>query len=335
MALDPLIRERIVLPAFCAPMFLVSNGAMLVEACKAGIIAGTNPRNSRSVEHFEAEMLAVRAALDAWADEHPGARIGPLATNLNLKATPAETRRYLDICRAARVDIVVTAAGDPTQLIQRVHDEGGVVWHDATSIRFAEKAIRAGADGIIAIGAGGGGHSGTVSHLALVPAIRAMFGGTIVMAGAVSNGAAIRAAEILGADLAYLGTRFIATQESGAPQAYKDLLVRQGLGDLMYTPALGGVPANWLVESMRRAGLDPSNLPQPQGHGTQHLPPAVKPWSNVWSAGQGISLIDDIPSIEELVLRLRREYVAACRLPDMADVAQLAEEAAAQVRRAV
>jgi nitronate monooxygenase len=323
MALDPLIRARIVLPAFCAPMFLVSNAAMLVEACKAGIIAGTNPRNSRSVEDFEAQMLAVRAALDAWAAEHPGARIGPLATNLNLRGTPAETKRYLDICRRARVDIVVTAAGDPTQLIQRVHDEGGVVWHDATSIRFAEKAIRAGADGIIAVGAGGGGHSGTVSHLALVPAIRAMFDGTIVMAGAVSNGAAIRAAEILGADLAYLGTRFIATRESGASQPYKDLLVSQGLGDLMYTPALGGVPANWLVASMRSVGLDPSELSRLEGHGTHHLSPSVRPWSTVWSAGQGISLIHDIPSIADLVLRLRSEYVAACTLPDMADVAAL------------
>lgn len=326
MALAPRIRQQLVLPAFCAPMFLVSTPALLVEACKAGIIAGTNPKNCRSVEQFEAEMLSVRAALDAWQQEHPAARIGPLATNIDLKASPAETTCYLDICRAARVDIIVTVAGDPTALIQRVHGEGGVVWHDATSIRFAEKAIRAGADGIIAIGAGGGGHSGLVSHLALVPQIRAMFDGTIVMAGAVSNGAAIRAAEILGADLAYLGTRFIATQESGAPQAYKELLVSQGVGDLLYTPAVNGVAANWLAESLRRVGLDPANLPPPLGHGTRHLPSEVKPWSNVWSAGQGIGLIHDLPPVAELVARLRREYVAACAVPDMAEVARLVDE---------
>jgi len=323
MSLNPSIRNQLVLPAFCAPMFLVSTPRLLVEACKAGIIAGTNPGNCRSVEQFEAEMLAVRAELDAWQAAHPQARIGPLAVNIDLKIGATETTRYLGICRAARAEIIVSVGGDPTQLIRRVHDEGGVVWHDATSIRFAEKAIRAGADGIIAIGAGGGGHSGQISHLALIPQIRAMFDGTIVMAGAVSNGAAIRAAEVLGADLAYLGTRFIATQESGASQEYKELLVSEGIDGLLYTPAMNGVPANWLVESLRRAGLDPSALPTPRGHGTQHLPAQVKPWFNVWSAGQGIGQIHDIPTVSELVLRLRREYVAACALPDMSETAAL------------
>ncbi len=329
MALDPRIRGQLKLPAFCAPMFLVSTPALLIEACKAGIIAGTNPKNCRSVDQFESEMLTVRAALDAWQQEHPDACVGPLAINIDLKAGAAETGRYLDICRAARVDIIVTVAGDPTALIQRVHGEGRVVWHDATSLRFAEKAIRAGADGIIAIGAGGGGHSGLVSHLALIPQIRSMFDGTIVMAGAVSSGAAIRAAEILGADLAYMGTRFIATQESGAPKEYKEMLVSQGAADLLYTPAINGVAANWLVESMRRAGLDPARLPRPDGHGTQHLPASAKPWVNVWSAGQGVGLIHDIPPVAELVLRLRREYVAACALPDMAQVARLVDESQA------
>lgn len=326
MSLDPRIRNQLVLPAFCAPMFLVSTPKLLIEACKAGVIAGTNPSNCRSVEQFEAEILAIRAELDAWQTVYPSARIGPLAININLKASDAEISRYLGICSATLVEIIVSVGGDPTHLIRRVHDEGRLVWHDATSIRFAEKAIRAGADGIIAIGAGGGGHSGLVSHLALIPQIRALFDGTIVMAGAVSSGAAIRAAEVLGADLAYLGTRFIATQESGASQEYKELLVTQGIDDLMYTPALNGVPANWLVASMRRAGLDPSDLPEPLGRGTQHLPPTVRPWSNVWSAGQGIGQIHDIPAVAELVRRLRREYLAACDVPDMAEVAALVEE---------
>lgn len=322
MALDPRLRSRLVLPAFCAPMFLVSTPRLLVAACKAGIAAGTNPRNCRSLDQFEAEMLAVRAELDAWQQAHPAARVGPLATNIDLKADPATMRRCLAICAAARVDIVVTVAGDPSEAIRQVHDAGGVVWHDATSLRFAEKAIRAGADGIIAIGAGGGGHSGTVSHLALIPQIRAIFDGTIVMAGAVSNGAAIRAAEVLGADLAYLGTRFIATQESGAPEAYKQMLVSQGAADLLYTPAVNGVPANWLKASLEAVGLDLAALPLPRGgHGTEHLPAGIRPWANVWSAGQGISLIHDIPSVSDLVRRLRREYVDACRAPDMAQVA--------------
>jgi nitronate monooxygenase len=210
-----------------------------------------------------------------------------------------------------------------------VHDFGGRVFHDVTSLRFAEKAITAGADGLNCIGAGGGGHSGTISHLALIPRIRAMYDGIIVMAGAVSTGAVIRASEILGADLAYLGTRFIATRESDAPDEYKDLLVTETSTDLIYTGGVAGVPANWLVESIRKVGLDPSNLPQPLGKGMRHdhLPPGVQPWRNVFSAGQGIDLIDDIPKVSELVARLRAEYIAACDLPSFSDAARCASDA--------
>jgi nitronate monooxygenase len=210
-----------------------------------------------------------------------------------------------------------------------VHDFGGKVFHDITSLRFAEKAIAAGADGLNCIGAGGGGHSGTISHLALIPRIRAIYDGTIVMAGAVSTGAVIRAAEVLGADLAYLGTRFIATQESDAPEEYKQLLVSETSTDLTYTGDIAGVPANWMLESIRRVGLDPDNLPKPTGRGMRHdhLPQGVTPWLNLWSAGQGVDLIDDIPTVAELVARLRREYVAACEAPSFADAARLADEA--------
>ncbi|WP_326536575.1 NAD(P)H-dependent flavin oxidoreductase [Pseudorhodoferax sp.] len=315
MTLDPRLRARLVLPAFCAPMHHVSGRRLLAAACKAGIAAGTNPMNWPDAQAFEADMLALRRELDAHQAEHPGARIGPLATNLNLRAGRDETARYLAICKAARVDIVVSVAGDPTRLIEQVHEHGGVVWHDATSLRFAEKAIRAGADGIIAIGAGGGGHSGTVTPLALIPQIRAMFDGTIVMAGAVAHGAAIRAAEVLGADLAYLGTRFIATQESDAPQAYKQMLVDADGADLAYTPAVNGVPANWLLPSLRAHGVDTQDLRIPAGARHLALPPGTLPWRDVWSAGQGVGLVRDIPTVAELVLRLRREYAAACSRP--------------------
>jgi nitronate monooxygenase len=157
-----------------------------------------------------------------------------------------------------------------------------------------------------------------------------MFGGTIVLAGAVSNGSVIRAAEILGADLSYLGTRFIATQESGAPEEYKQLLVTQTSTELMYTADIAGVAANWMIESMRRVGLDPENLPKPKGKMRHdHLPPHVHPWKNLWSAGQGINLIHDVPTVRELVRRLREEYVAACSVPDMVDVARIVETALA------
>jgi nitronate monooxygenase len=200
-----------------------------------------------------------------------------------------------------------------------------MLFHDVTSLRFAEKAIAAGADGLTCIGAGGGGHSGALGHLVLIPKVRQMFDGTIVIAGSISTGAVIRAGEILGADLAYLGTRFIATRESEADAAYKQLLVHNNSTDLLYTADIAGVPANWMVESMRQLGLDPDNLPKPraQGRAYDHLPPHVRPWKTVWSAGQGIDLIDDIPGVAELVKRLRVQYTAACTLPDMSAQARL------------
>ena len=233
------------------------------------------------------------------------------------------------LCERFGVDIIISVGGDPTELVSRVHGFGGKVFHDITSLRFAEKAIAAGADGLNCIGAGGGGHSGTITHLALIPRIRAIYDGTLVMAGAVSTGAVIRAAEMLGADLAYLGTRFIATREADAPAEYKDLLVSQTSTDLSYTGDIAGVPANWMIESIRRVGLDPEDLPKPLGRGMRHdhLPEGVTPWKNLWSAGQGIDLIDDVPTVAELVRRLRAEYLDACATPSFAEAARLANAA--------
>jgi nitronate monooxygenase len=329
MALDPTLRSGLTLPAICAPMFLVTGPALVREACKAGVIGGLPRQNARSFERFEAWLAEIRADLDAYRADHPEARIAPVAVNLATRMPEDELKTHLDACRRYGVEIIISATGDPTELIGRVHDWGGKVFHDVTNVRFAEKAIGAGADGLTCIGAGGGGHSGTISHLALIPQIRAMFDGVIIMAGAVSTGAAIRAAEILGADLSYLGTRFIATQESDAPQAYKDLLVSQTSAGLMYTGKIAGVPANWMAESMRMVGLDPADLPEPVGKGMRHdhLPEGVRPWLNLWSAGQGIDLIGDIPTVAELVRRLRAEYVAACETPDMAEAARLVDRA--------
>lgn len=329
MTLDANTRERLSLPVICAPMFLVTGPALVTEACKAGVMAGLPRQNARTFEEFEQWLARIRADLDRHVAENPGARIAPLAVNLSRQFSGDDLQRHLDACRRYGVEIIISATGDPTELIARVHDWGGKVYHDCVSLRFAEKAIAAKADGITCIGAGGGGHSGTVSHLALVPKVREIFDGTIIMAGAISNGAAIRAAEILGADLAYMGTRFIATQEADAPQAYKDLLVSQTSSGLRYTPKVAGVAANWIAESLRLAGLDPDNLPEPAGRGMQHghLPEGAKPWVNIWSAGQGIDLINDIPSVAELVSRLRREYIAACEMPSMEAAARLAEQA--------
>jgi nitronate monooxygenase len=327
MALDPATRARLTLPAVCAPMFLVTGPALVREACKAGLIGGIPRQNARTLEQFDAWLGEIRRDLDAFGAENPDARIGPIAVNLAIRLSGEELRRELEVCRRHGVEIIISVAGDPGPLAAQVHDFGGKVFHDITNLRFAEKAIAAGVDGLTCSGAGGGGHSGTISHLALIPKVRAMYDGTIIMAGAIGDGAAIRAAEVLGADLAYMGTRFIATQEADAPAAYKQMLVEETSKGLRYTDALGGAPANWIVESLRRVGLDPDNLPPPQGKGYDHLPENARPWRDFWSAGQSIDLIDDLPTVAELCARLRREYVTACEVPDMAKVARLADQA--------
>jgi nitronate monooxygenase len=328
MALDPAIRARLTLPAVCAPMFLVTGPDLVREACKAGLIGGVPRQNARSLEQFDAWLGEIRRDLDAHAAENPAARIGPIAVNLAIRMSGEELRREMEVCRRHGVEIIISVAGDPGPLAAQVHDFGGKVFHDVTNLRFAEKAIAAGVDGLTCIGAGGGGHSGTISHLALIPKVRAMYDGTIIMAGAVGNGAAIRAAEVLGADLAYMGTRFIATQESDAPQAYKEMLVAETSRGLRYTDGVGGAPANWILESLRRVGLDPDNLPTPaKAFSYDHLPETARPWRDFWSAGQSIDLIHDIPTVAELCARLRREYVSACDVPSMAEVARLADAA--------
>ena len=327
MSLDPNLRARLVLPAVCAPMFRITNPALVREACKGGLIGGLPRQNAKDLATFESWLAEIRGALDIHAAENPDARIGPIAVNLS-RLPDAELVEHLAVCRKYGVEIIISAMGDPTELIRRVHDWGGKVFHDVTNIRFAEKAIEARADGLTCIGSGGGGHSGTINHLALIPKVRAMFDGTIVLAGSVSTGSAIRAAEVLGADLAYLGTRFIATQEARAADEYKAMLVSGGALDVIFTPKVAGGAANWLKESLRSVGLDPDNLPEPGPKGGHsHLPEGLRPWANIWSAGQGIELISDIPPVAELIRRLRREYVAACAVPDMADVARLVDEA--------
>ncbi len=323
--LAPDIHDSLTLPAFCAPMFLCSTPALAIECCKAGIVGSLTANHLRDLEELAAQLGTVREALDRFCDEAPGRKVGPLAVNIAPTKDREDFREHLRACQRHGVRIIVTSVGDPTANAPLIHELGMLHFHDITNIRFAEKAAAAGVDGMIAIGAGGGGHAGTISHLALIPKIREMFSGTVVMAGAVTTGAAIRAAEVLGADLAYVGTRFIATRESGAPDAYKAMLVESGIEDVIYTRGVNGLPASWLKASLRSVGLDPDNLFIPDGRSTEHLPESKVPWRDIWSGGQGTGLIGDVPATADLVRRLREEYVAACAIPDMAAAARAAE----------
>lgn len=328
MALAKELRDRLTLPAFAAPMFLVSGPELAVACCKAGIVGSLTRNHCRDTAELEEQLRTVSEALKRHADAHPGAVIGPLCVNISPNANAEEFRENLEVCRRYGTQIIVTSVGDPTKNAPLVREYGMFHFHDATTIRFAEKAAAAGVDGIVCIGAGGGGHAGTISHLAFIPQVRAMFDGTVVMAGAISTGGAIRAAEVLGADLAYIGTRMIATRESAAPDTYKQMLVDGGVTDVTYTRGVNGMPASWLKASLRSIGLDPENLLIPEGRSTEHLPAGKTPWRDIWSGGQGIGLIHDVPSVAELVDRLRGEYVSACAVPDMAAAARAALEVA-------
>jgi nitronate monooxygenase len=328
MSIPGEIRSQLRLPVICPPMFLVSGPDLVREACLAGLVGVLPRQNARSFEIFAGWMRSIREAMDEATDR--GETVGPLGVNVSAKIESAELNPILDVCDRAGARIVVSAYGDPAELVQRVHDRGGIVYHDVTSLRFAEKAIAAGVDGLICIGAGGGGHSGTVSHLAFLPKVRSMFDGTIIAAGAIATGAAVRAAEILGADLCYAGTRFIATQESLAAPAYKEMLVQSRAADLHYLPAENGVPANWLGPALTAAGIDVSTLERARRQGRpEPLPAELRYWVDVWSAGQGVELIADVPTVHDLARRMRQEYVDACRTPDMSEVARLVEQATA------
>jgi nitronate monooxygenase len=324
MALQQEIRDRLTLPAVAAPMFLCSGVNLAAASCNAGVIGSLTRNHCRDVEEFESQLKGVAEQVARYRDVNPGNKLGPLAVNIATHIVGDDMRAHLALCKRYGASLVITSVGDPSATVPLVHEAGLIHYHDATSLRFAEKAIAAGVDGIVAIGAGGGGHSGILSHLAFIPQVRAMFDGTVVLAGAVSNGATIRAAEILGADLAYLGTRFIATREAAAPDEYKAMIVAGTAADVMYTDGVNGMSAMWLKASLRANGLDPDKLPKPLKRGTEHLPGGVKPWKTVWSAGQGIGLINDIPSVAELVHRLQTEYVAACATPDMSRAAAAA-----------
>ena len=318
MGVSETLRSRLTLPAVCAPMYRVSNPALVIAACASGLVGGLPRQNVRSLEEFDGWLGQVGSALAAFADLHPTACIGPVAVNLS-RMPDNDLAEHLAVCTRHGVSLFISAMGNPAELTRRVHDLGGQVWHDVTTLRFAEKAIAAGVDGLTCIGAGGGGHSGTLSPLALIPKVRSMFAGTVVMAGAVASGAAIRAAEVLGADLAYIGTRFIATQEANASPEYKRMLLESGPEDLAYGPFFGAAPASWLRPSLERVGYREGG----------DLPEGTRPWRDVWSAGQGIALINDVPPAAQAIARLRREYLAACVLPDMAEAARLADQALA------
>lgn len=299
-------KGRVRVPAIAAPMFLVSNPKLVAACCKGGVVGTFPALNQRSTAGFVEWLDELNAAL-VPQDAPYGVNLVVHKSNPRLQADLAEVVKH-------KVPLVITSLGAAAEVVQAVHSYGGLVFHDVISLRHAEKAAQAGVDGIIPVTAGAGGHAGTVNPFALVPEIRSFFSGYIALSGCISSGSGIAAAQALGADFAYLGTRFIATQEAIAPEAYKQMLLDAKAADIVYTPAISGVPANFLRASIVKAGLDPDNLkPKTDGidFGTELS--AGKAWKDIWSAGQGAGTIADVPPAGELCARLAKEYQETCR----------------------
>ncbi|MFC0813000.1 NAD(P)H-dependent flavin oxidoreductase [Paracoccus panacisoli] len=294
--------SRLKLPAIVAPMFLASGPDLVAETCRAGLVGTFPSLNQRSTEGFEVWIDQIEDRLSACPDA------APYGVNLIVHKTNPRLQADLDIVVRRRVPVVITSLGAVRDVVDAVHSYGGIVFHDVISRRHAEKAAAAGIDRIVAVCAGAGGHAGTLSPFALIPEIRSFFDGMIALSGAISTGAHIAAARTLGADLAYLGTRFLATREAQIPAAQKEMMLAASSADIVYTPRISGVAANFLRPSLVAAGLDPDNLPD---HGWMDMQNESKVWKDLWSAGQGVGSLADVPDTAVLCARLTAEYRAA------------------------
>lgn len=303
------------LPLIGAPLFLVSGPELVLAQCLAGIVGAFPALNARPAALLHEWLARIDATLAKARQEDPGRLIGPHAVNLIVHPTNPRLEGDLAACVAFRVPLVITSLSSPGSLVRQVHAYGGRVFHDVATVRHAEKALSEGVDGLILVCAGAGGHGGQLNPFAFVAEVRRFWGGPLVLAGAITEGRQILAAQTLGADCAYMGTRFIATREAQASGAYQQAILEAGAADIVHTDHFTGVPGNYLRASVVAAGLDPRHLP-PRAEGQPAFGQAAagehaKAWRDIWGAGQGVGTIDDVPGVEELVARLKREYEAA------------------------
>lgn len=319
MPIPALFKGRLALPLIGSPMFLASGPELVLAQCKAGVAGSFPTLNARTPELLDAWFARIEGELDEWDAQHPDSSAAPFGANLILHKSNPRRDADLDCVIAHRLPFVITSVGRPDAVVNRVHAYGGLVFHDVISVEHARKAAAAGVDGLILVCAGAGGHGGTLSPFALVAEVRQFWSGTLILAGAMSDGRSLRAAEVLGADLGYMGTRFIATREAAADPRHKSMIVADAAADIVYTPVFSGIWANYMKNSVRAAGLDPDALAGSQDGGKADLfaPAGARPkaWKDVWSAGQGIGSIVDVPSVAELVARMRDEYDAAAAVP--------------------
>jgi nitronate monooxygenase len=312
--LPPLLRDRLRLPAIGAPLFIVSNPDLVIAQCKAGIVGSFPSLNARPVSLLDEWLHRITEELAAWDRANPRTPAAPFAVNQIVHKTNNRLDEDVALCVKWKAPIVITSLGAREDVNAAVHSYGGMTLHDIINDRFARKAIEKGADGLIAVAAGAGGHAGTHSPFALIQDIRAWFDGPLALSGAIATGAAILAAQTMGADVAYIGSAFIATEEANAAAAYKQAIVDGRAEDIHGTNLFTGIFGNYLIRSIINAGLDPANLPQSDpskmSFGSGGNAPA-KAWRDIWGSGQGIGAVEAVVPASELVARLKREYAAA------------------------
>ena len=314
MALPPILRDRLRLPAIASPLFIISNPDLVIAQCKAGIVGSFPSLNARPISLLDEWLDRITTELADWDRAHPDLPSAPFAVNQIVHKTNNRLDEDMALCAKYRVPIVITSLGAREDVNQAVHSWGGITLHDVITDRFAHKAIEKGADGLIPVAAGAGGHAGVLSPFAMIQEIREWFDGPVALSGAIANGAAILAAQAMGADLAYIGSAFIATKEANAVEGYKDMIVASGGEDIVHTNLFTGIHGNYLRPSIIAAGMDPDQLPESDpsamnfgsGGNTE-----AKAWKDIWGCGQGIGAVKSVLGAGELVARLSAEYEAA------------------------
>nr|WP_217283724.1 nitronate monooxygenase family protein [Aquabacterium terrae] len=310
----PPVLANLPLPIIGSPLFIVSNPKLVIEQCKAGVVGSMPALNARPASLVDEWLAEITETLAAWDRDHPEQKSAPFAINQIVHKTNERLEHDMEVCARYKVPIVITSLGARTDINDAVHGWGGVVLHDIINNKFAKKAIEKGADGLIAVAAGAGGHAGTRSPFALVQEIRQWFDGPLALSGSIASGGAVLAAQAMGADFAYIGSAFIATEEARATEGYKQMIVESTSDDIVYSSLFTGVHGNYLRGSIVNAGLDPDNLPESDpskmsfGGGE-----AKKAWKDIWGCGQGIGAVGAVLPARELIARLKREYDEARR----------------------
>jgi nitronate monooxygenase len=311
----PVALQNLRLPVIGSPLFIASGPALVTAQCKAGIVGSFPALNARPAELLDTWLTQIQDDLAEYGKTHPDARIGPIAVNQIVHQSNDRLAHDVEVCVRHQVPIIISSLrAPPKEMLDAIHSYGGIVLHDVISIRHAKKALEAGVDGLILVAAGAGGHAGGLSPFALVGEVRKFFSGPVALSGSIATGDAILAAQAMGADFAYIGSRWLATKESNVDDAYRQAIVESSAADIVYTNLFTGVHGNYLKKSIVTAGLDPDNLPQADktvmnfgsGGGAK-----AKAWRDIWGAGQGVGLMDDVPTVAEVVERLSNEYAAA------------------------